>query len=144
MNALDGKTWNHAIVARGRLLVRNASAAACCDYRFANNERHDRDVSNKGFLQRRVRASAAARSALPIETNRLLREHLQKTEFRDRLEFCLPAAATDQQLLLVHTEEYLSLREYVELGATSRFSWRNKKVPAAKIGRRNRSSKRRG
>ena len=28
-NAIEGKTWNHPVIARGRLLVRNAEEAAC-------------------------------------------------------------------------------------------------------------------
>ena len=43
----------------------------------------------------------------PIEKYRMLREHLQLSEFRDRLQFCLPFAATDKQLLRVHTADYL-------------------------------------
>ena len=43
----------------------------------------------------------------PIEKYRLLRERLQVSEFRDQLEFCLPDAATDRELLLVHTPDYL-------------------------------------
>lgn len=43
----------------------------------------------------------------PLEKYRLLREHLQASELRHRLDFCLPDAATDVQLLRVHTEEYL-------------------------------------
>ena len=43
----------------------------------------------------------------PIEKYRMLRERLKQSNFRDRLEFCLPDAATDEQLLLVHTPDYL-------------------------------------
>ena len=43
----------------------------------------------------------------PIEKYRLLRERLH-SQCDGQFEFCLPGAATDEQLLLVHTEEYLS------------------------------------
>ena len=43
----------------------------------------------------------------PIEKYRLLRERLQKSAFRDQLAFRLPPRATDEQLLRVHTSEYL-------------------------------------
>ncbi len=43
----------------------------------------------------------------PIEKYRLLRERLADSEFGYRLEFCFPAAATDEEILLVHTAEYL-------------------------------------
>ncbi len=43
----------------------------------------------------------------PIEKYRLARERLQQSEFKHRLEFYSAPAATDQQLLLVHTPEYL-------------------------------------
>lgn len=43
----------------------------------------------------------------PIEKYRLLREHLSGSRFRERLHFCSPEPATDDQLLLVHTPEYL-------------------------------------
>ena len=29
MKALDSRTWNHPILARGRLVIRNASEAVC-------------------------------------------------------------------------------------------------------------------
>ncbi len=32
-HAIDGKTWNHPVVSRGRLLVRNSDEAACFDLR---------------------------------------------------------------------------------------------------------------
>ena len=31
--AIDGKTWNHPVLNRGRLFVRNAEEAACFDLR---------------------------------------------------------------------------------------------------------------
>ena len=31
--AIEGKTWNHPVYCRGRLLVRNAEEAACIDMR---------------------------------------------------------------------------------------------------------------
>ena len=43
----------------------------------------------------------------PMEKYRLLRERLRESEFRDNLEFCVPDAATDPELLLVHTSDYL-------------------------------------
>ncbi len=43
----------------------------------------------------------------PLDKYRLLREHLQASKLRDRLDFCLPNAATDVQLLRVHTADYL-------------------------------------
>ena len=43
----------------------------------------------------------------PMEKYRLLRERLQTSEFREQLEFRLPDAATDRELLLVHTPDYL-------------------------------------
>lgn len=43
----------------------------------------------------------------PMEKYRLLRERLQASEFPEQLEFCLPDAATDRELLLVHTPDYL-------------------------------------
>lgn len=43
----------------------------------------------------------------PIEKYRLLRQQLVESEFQGQLEFHLPEAATDEQLLLVHTPEYL-------------------------------------
>jgi acetoin utilization deacetylase AcuC-like enzyme len=52
----------------------------------------------------------------PREKYRLLREALQASELRDRLKFCLPDAATDEQLLLVHTAEYL---DKLKLGTLS-------------------------
>jgi acetoin utilization deacetylase AcuC-like enzyme len=48
----------------------------------------------------------------PIEKYRLLRERLEKASFRNQLEFCLPNAATDDQLLLVHTADYLDKLNY--------------------------------
>jgi acetoin utilization deacetylase AcuC-like enzyme len=47
----------------------------------------------------------------PIEKYRLLREGLQGGPLRGQLTFCLPDAATNQQLLLVHTAEYLDKLE---------------------------------
>jgi acetoin utilization deacetylase AcuC-like enzyme len=44
----------------------------------------------------------------PAEKYRLVRERLQAAAFRDQLTFCLPKAATDEELLLVHTSDYLS------------------------------------
>ena len=32
-HAIDGKTWNHPVLSRGRLLVRNSEEAACFDLR---------------------------------------------------------------------------------------------------------------
>lgn len=32
-HAIDGKTWNHPVLSRGRLLVRNSDEAACFDLR---------------------------------------------------------------------------------------------------------------
>ena len=32
-HAIDGKTWNHPVLSRGRLLVRNSDEAACYDLR---------------------------------------------------------------------------------------------------------------
>ncbi len=43
----------------------------------------------------------------PIEKYRLLRERLQASELCGRIEFSLPNAATDEQLLMVHTAHYL-------------------------------------
>ena len=43
----------------------------------------------------------------PIQKYRLARERLLQSPIADQLSFCLPDAATDQQLLLVHTREYL-------------------------------------
>ncbi|MGQ0635117.1 MAG: outer membrane protein assembly factor BamB family protein [Planctomycetaceae bacterium] len=37
--ALEGKTWNHPVVARGRLYVRNGEAAACYDVREPESSR---------------------------------------------------------------------------------------------------------
>lgn len=42
-----------------------------------------------------------------MEKYRRVRERLQTGDFSSQLEFCLPPAATDHQLLLVHTPEYL-------------------------------------
>ena len=33
IHAIDGKTWNHPVLSRGRLLVRNSDEAACFDLR---------------------------------------------------------------------------------------------------------------
>jgi acetoin utilization deacetylase AcuC-like enzyme len=44
----------------------------------------------------------------PVEKYALLRERLQASDWRDQLQFCLAPAATDEQLLLVHTADYLS------------------------------------
>lgn len=43
----------------------------------------------------------------PIDKYRRVRERLRACDFANRLEFNLPPPATDQQLLLVHTPEYL-------------------------------------
>jgi len=43
----------------------------------------------------------------PVAKYRLSRQRLLESEYRDRLELRLPDAATDEQLLLVHTSEYL-------------------------------------
>ena len=43
----------------------------------------------------------------PLEKYRLLRERLQASADREQFDFCLPAAAADDQLVLVHTTEYL-------------------------------------
>lgn len=43
----------------------------------------------------------------PMEKYRRVRERLQAGDFARQLELSLPPAATDQQLLLVHTPEYL-------------------------------------
>ena len=32
-HAIDGQTWNHPVLSRGRLLVRNSEEAACYDLR---------------------------------------------------------------------------------------------------------------
>jgi acetoin utilization deacetylase AcuC-like enzyme len=48
----------------------------------------------------------------PIEKYSLLRERLEASEFRSQLEFCVPDPATDEQLLLVHTPEYLNKLKY--------------------------------
>jgi outer membrane protein assembly factor BamB len=37
-HAIDGKTWNHPVLSRGRLLVRNAEEAACYDLRPSGAE----------------------------------------------------------------------------------------------------------
>ena len=44
----------------------------------------------------------------PAKKYRLVRERLQAGTFRDQLKFCLPRAATDEELLLVHTSDYLN------------------------------------
>ena len=44
----------------------------------------------------------------PIEKYRLLRRRLEESEFADRLEFCVAEAATDRQLRLIHTDNYLN------------------------------------
>lgn len=63
----------------------------------------------------------------PLEKYRLLREHLQASELRDRLEFCLPEAATDEQLLRVHTAGYLNKLKRGSLSAVEQrrigFPW---------------------
>ena len=46
-------------------------------------------------------------SRFPIEKYRQLRERLQSSAHRDRLTFQVPEPATDDQLLLVHTPEYV-------------------------------------
>src|SRR5262249_6825993 len=33
--AVDGKTWNHPVIAHGRLYVRNAEEIACCELQLA-------------------------------------------------------------------------------------------------------------
>ncbi|MFN3152969.1 histone deacetylase [Bremerella sp.] len=43
----------------------------------------------------------------PIDKYARLRERLQSSRFKDRLEFHQPRGITDDELLLVHTEEYL-------------------------------------
>ena len=43
----------------------------------------------------------------PMEKYRRVRERLETCAFASQLKFSLPPAATDQQLLLVHTPEYL-------------------------------------
>lgn len=47
------------------------------------------------------------RHRFPMEKYRLLREHLQVSEFNTRLWFCSPEAASDEQLLRVHSASYL-------------------------------------
>ena len=46
-------------------------------------------------------------SRFPIDKYRQLRERLQASVHRDRFTFRVPTPATDDQLLLVHTSEYL-------------------------------------
>jgi acetoin utilization deacetylase AcuC-like enzyme len=80
----------------------------------------------------------------PIEKYRLLRERLQMSEFRDRLEFCLPLAATNEQLLLVHTAEYLDKLKHGRLSRVEQrrigFPWspelveRSRRSTGATIG----------
>jgi len=43
----------------------------------------------------------------PLAKYARLRERLQQGGLKDRLEFCLPDAVTEDQLLMVHTQEYL-------------------------------------
>ena len=62
-----------------------------------------------------------ARHRFPIEKYRLLRERLQAIEFRDLLEFYLSDAATDRELLLVHTPDYV---EKLKQGTLSRMEER--------------------
>lgn len=68
----------------------------------------------------------------PLEKYRLLRERLQKSSLQSQLVFCLPEAATDDELLLVHTASYL---DKLKSGALSRierqrigFPWSPKMV----------------
>lgn len=44
----------------------------------------------------------------PVWKYRRVRERLQASSFRNELDFCLPPAVTDEQLLRVHTPEYLA------------------------------------
>ena len=80
----------------------------------------------------------------PLEKYRLLREHLQASELRNRLEFCLPEPATDEQLLRVHTADYLSKLKQGSLSAVEQrrigFPWspemveRSRRSTGATIG----------
>lgn len=62
----------------------------------------------------------------PIEKYRLLRERLANSDIRNQLEFCLPAAATDEQLLLVHSADYLDKLKH---GTLSRIEERRTGFP---------------
>ncbi len=44
----------------------------------------------------------------PIAKYSLLRRRLQQSQWSHQLQFCLPTAATDEQLLLVHSADYLN------------------------------------
>ena len=61
------------------------------------------------------------RHRFPIERYKLLRESLQAGECRDQLEFRVPRAATDEQLLLVYTAGYL---DSINRGTLSRIDER--------------------
>ncbi|WDI44045.1 histone deacetylase family protein [Bremerella sp. P1] len=53
----------------------------------------------------------------PIDKYAMLRERLQSGGMKDRLEFCIPSAVTDDELLLVHTNEYLEKLQHGTLSS---------------------------
>ncbi|MEM7455841.1 MAG: histone deacetylase [Planctomycetota bacterium] len=68
----------------------------------------------------------------PMAKYRRLRERLQNAPFRESLQFHLPPSTTDEQLLLVHTPEYLKSIRSGQLSALQQrrigFPWSEKMV----------------